>query len=350
MRSPSTAMNLDRRAGLGVLAAALLAGCAGTEDAVVELAPADAAADVATDGALDAADAADAGDAGDAVDVAPDVPERCGNGYCRRGVEDCMNCPLDCNQCPRCDLAPTCTGALAIPTASAALPTCNNTSGSDERISYACGAASGADGGTDGGLNNCADPLLRIRVKQIDIRRGWFDIPSHMYCVISAEDGVHSELLLTAPRQAAGNRNTTHINLPLGEGVLWGQGDLYRSISNITVTYACFLSSNAAAAQRVLDAIAGRAGMAAQHADGYGWVFGAVSVLGTVIGGILGTIGDTQILDVQQTIAAGALLPMTNGRTWEIRGQHGNLGLSGAWDLRLTVESWGCADVRVAAP
>jgi hypothetical protein len=329
-----------------VVVAAALAGCAGSDGAVVELA-ADAGDDAAADATADAA--ADLGaDAGDAVDArdAADVPERCGNGVCLRGVEDCMSCPLDCNACPRCDMAPSCTGALAIPTSSAALASCNNTSGSDERTNYACGT----DLGVAPGATTCADPQLRIRVKEISIQRGWFDVPSNLYCVVSAEDGRHSELLLTTPRAAEGNRNTTRINLPLGQSIVWGQGDLYRSISNITISYRCYLTSNAGAAQRALMDIAGRAAMVSQHADGYGWVFGTVAVLGTIIGSSLSGISDRLIMDVQQTVDARALLAMTNGRTWEVRRHDGNLNLSGVWDLRLTMESWGCADVRTVVP
>jgi hypothetical protein len=340
-------MNANGTAGLGVLLAALLAGCAGSDGAVVEVAPDDAAADVVADAeALDAGFDAGFADAADVVD-APDVPERCGNGVCLRGVEDCMTCPLDCNECPRCDMAPTCTGALAIPTASAALPTCNNTTASgDQRSNYACGT----ELGVSPGATTCADPLLRIRVREVSVQRGFFDVPRNMYCIISAEDGRHSELLLTPPREVAGNRNTTRFNLPLGQSVVWGQSDLYRSIANITVSYACYLTSNAGAAQRALMDIAGRAAMVSEHADGYGWVFGTVAVLGTIIGSSLSGISDTQILDVQQTISAGALLTMTNGRTWEIRSRRGNLDLSGASDLRLTMESWGCANVRTVVP
>ena len=96
----------------------------------------------------------------------------------------------------------------------------------------------------------------------------------------------------------------------------------------------------------MLDDISDRAAEVAEHADGYGWVFGTASVLGTIIGSSLGAGSDDQILDVQQTIDAGALLTMTNARSWEIRGKVGNLDLSGASELRLTIESWGCADVR----
>ncbi len=288
------------------------------------------------------AGAADAAlpDAG-APDTGTFVP-RCGDLLCTEGAEDCETCPLDCDVCPVCDMAPTCTGALAVPTSSEALPECSNTDGSGDRTNYACGVGLGVPPSD----TTCADPQLRIRVREISIRRGFFDISRNLYCVISAEDGRHSELLLTSPREVAGNRRTTTFNLPPSQSALWGQGDLYRSISNITVTYTCFLTSNTAAAQRVLDDISDRAAEVAEHADGYGWVFGTASVLGTIIGSSLGAGSDDQILDVQQTIDAGALLTMTNARSWEIRGKVGNLDLSGASELRLTIESWGCADVR----
>ncbi len=125
-----------------------------------------------------------------------------------------------------------------------------------------------------------------------------------------------------------------------------GAGDLYRSTANLTITYTCYLSSDNAATQAAIDAIADRAGDGAEHADGYGWVFGTVSVLGEIVGSSLGAVSDDLVLDVQQTIDAGALLEMTNERSFEIRERRGNLDLSGASDLRLTIESWGCADVR----
>lgn len=328
-----------------VLAVALLAGalsaCAAA-DSAQSPAP-DAGDDAPSDASLDAA--ADA--TPDVVSDRAEAATRCGDGVCARPAETCMSCPLDCNQCPTCDMAPTCTGALAVPLSTTHLAVCDNAASDGAlRTNYSCGA----DLGVAPSATTCADPQLRIRVKEISIQRGWFDIPRNLYCVISAEDGRHSELLLISPREVAGNQRTTTINLRPSEGVLWGQGDLYRSISNITITYGCYLASDGAAAQRVLNDIAGRAGMVSQHADGYGWVFGTVAVIGTILGSSLGTIRDSQILDVQQTIAAGALLPLTNAKTWEIHIRQGNLSLSGASDLRLTLESWGCAGVRSVVP
>jgi hypothetical protein len=241
-------------------------------------------------------------------------------------------------------MAPTCTGALAVPTTSTALASFNNTTPQgDQRTNYSCGT----DLGVPPSQTTCADPKLRIRLKELKISRGWFDIASNIYCAITAEDGQHSELILTSPRSVAGNQNTTTINFRPSEAVVWGQGDLYRSISNITLTYSCYISTNAGAASEVLNSIATRAGMAAAHADGYGWVFGAVSVLGGIIGSSLSTVQDDQVLDVQQVIDAGALLTLTNGRTWQIRKRKGDQVQVGTYDLTLTMESWGCADVRI---
>ena len=274
-----------------------------------------------------------------------DVPEReprCGDLVCSEGVEDCETCPLDCNECPTCDMAPTCTGALAVPTTTEPLAECGNVAGEDERVNYACGSTLGVEPGE----TTCADPQLRVRLRELVIERGFFDVERNLFCVISAEDGAHSELVLTTPRAVAGNRRETRVNFRPSEATAWGQGDLYRSISNLTITYACFLSSDTAAAQAVLDSISDRAAEVSEHAGEYGWVFGTASVVGTIIGSSLSAISDDQILDVQQTIDAAALLEMTNGRSWEIRARRGDLGLSGASDLRLVMESWGCADVR----
>lgn len=280
-------------------------------------------------------------DAGSRPDAGP-PNVRCGDLICSSGAEDCETCPLDCNECPTCDMAPTCTGALAVPTSTEPLAGCGNYAGDEQRVNYACGT----DLGVAPGETTCADPQLRIRIRQITIDRGNTDVPRNLFCVIRAEDGTHSELLLTPPREVGGWGAETTLNLSPTESLLWGQGDLYRSIANVTITYACYLTSDAAGAQAILDDIADRAGEVSEHADGYGWVFGTVSVLGTIIGSSLSAVSDDLILDVQQTIDAGALLEMTNGRSWEIRDRRGNFLIHGASDLRLTMESWGCADVR----
>ena len=196
------------------------------------------------------ADAAVATDAGTPppVDAAP-PPVRCGDLFCAEGAEDCESCALDCGECPTCDMAPTCTGALAVPTSTEPLEGCSNTLDDEDRTNFACGTELGVAPGE----TTCADPQLRLRVRQMRIQRGFFDIARSLYCVITAEDGMHSELLVTPLRDVAGNRNTTNINLPLAEALFWGQGDLYRSTSNLTITYTCYLSSNSEATQAALE-------------------------------------------------------------------------------------------------
>lgn len=187
-------------------------------------------------------------------------------------------------------------------------------------------------------------------MKSVSIRRGNTTSARDLYCTISAEDGAHSELMLMTPRGVRGGGHTTDINLALGESIVWGQGDLYRSTSNVTLTYNCYITDDSNRARGILDEIAGRAGAVAEHAGAYGWVFGAVSVVGGVIGSVIGGSGDRQVISVQQTIAAGALLSMTNGRTWTVRKEEGNVSSAfsgaGAWIITLTMESWGCANVR----
>jgi len=262
----------------------------------------------------------------------------CGDLSCvEEAGETCETCPLDCGECPICDMAPGCTGATAVPTETEPLEEFNNGS----RTNYSCGV----DLGVPVGETDCADPQLRFRIREVQIERGFFDLPRQLYCIVSAEDGTHSELMVTPLRRVEGNRMDNNLNYRLSEGLFWGQGDLYRSISNVTITFSCFLSSDAARTMAVLDEIAGRAGDAAEHADGYGWVFGATSVIGGLISSSLAGTPDTRIMDVQQTIDADALLELTNGRQWDITTEMGNLDLSGH-RMRLTVESWGCADVR----
>jgi hypothetical protein len=301
----------------------------------------DASVDAAP--AVDAAPDANAEDA--AIDAWPDAVTpvvTCGDALCTRPEETCETCPLDCGECPVCDLAPTCTGATAAPTSTSELADCN----SGTRSNYSCGTGLGVPASE----TTCADPQLRIRMKSLSIRRGNTTSARDLYCTISAEDGTHSELMVMTPRGVSGGGRTTNINLGLSESIAWGQGDLYRSISNITLTYSCYITDDSNRAQGILDGIADRAGAVAEYAGAYGWVFGAVSVVGGVIGSAIGSAGDQQVLSVQQTIDAGALLSMTNGRSWTVYQERGDVGdlLSGrnAWTITLTMESWGCANVR----
>ena len=82
---------------------------------------------------------------------------------------------------------------------------------------------------------------------------------------------------------------------------------------------------------------------------GYGWVFGTVGVVGSIISGALASVDDARILDVQQTIDADALLELTNGRRWDVRNEVGDFTWDGgAFRIRHTVEAWGCSTARMS--
>ena len=132
---------------------------------------------------------------------------------------------------------------------------------------------------------------------------------------------------------------------PLADSIFWGQGDLFPSVSNLLITYDCYLG-NGGSYEGILDDISDRAADVAEDGGLYGWVFGAVAVVGTVIGSSLGSINDDRIVNIQQTIDAGALLEFTNGRTWQIRVDDG----SGFDKVMIDVEAWGCADARPVIP
>lgn len=255
----------------------------------------------------------------------------CGNQTCEQQAgEDCESCPFDCGDCPTCDLAPTCTGALAVPTGSTHLAECDN----NEQTIYSCGQGVS----TPVEETNCTDPELRFRIRKIDIQRGDL-ITKGIYCVVAAEDGMHSELLVSPYQTAKYGKST--LTFPVSQALFWGQGDLYKSFSNITITYNCFESSNSKAYDKVFSDISDAAGDVAQNADGYGWVFGTVAVAGQIIGSALGAVPDRHILNVQQTIAADALLDLTNGRTWIVREKGGFV--ASAYDIKLEIETWGCS-------
>ncbi|MBK7394903.1 MAG: hypothetical protein IPJ34_01030 [Myxococcales bacterium] len=94
-------------------------------------------------------------------DVA-DTPPKCGDLTCN-GTETCETCPRDCGVCPKCDRAPSCTGAIAVPTTSKDLTSFDNAG----KNLYVCGVGLG-DAAKD---TTCLDPRLRIRIRQLKITK-----------------------------------------------------------------------------------------------------------------------------------------------------------------------------------
>jgi hypothetical protein len=303
---------------------AVLAGCSGaTGEADGVVTPTDANGDVA-------------------FDVSDDVPEtapKCGDLVCN-GTETCETCPRDCGKCPKCDLAPSCTGAIAVPTTSTELPSFNN----EGKSIYACGVGSGVPAGE----TTCLDPRLRMRIRQIAIDKiGVWPGTLDMYCIVHASDGATSEVAITPLQKGLKDANPALIFDP-GVALFWGQKELRTTINNLTITYKCFRNEDLTAYTKVAGTIKEQAIKAGGVAGEWGWAFGLGGIAAGIVEAALASSGgDTLRLNVQQTIDASALLDLTNGRIWKIRQTGEGGGLNGKWDWTMEVEAWGCADARM---
>ena len=215
---------------------------------------------------------------------APDPPATCNDLVCDAPEETCENCATDCGECPVCNIAPTCTGALAVPDSTKALAECNG----KQRSSYSCGSKLAP------GDHDCLDPQLRLRIRELRIERhDAIQTSKNVYCVIVAEDGARTELVVTSARKVTGKDFT--INFPLAEGAFWGQQELVRSTSNLSINYRCFHATNPDGTKAVVKAIGDGlvAVGGALSTTPYGWVIlGAGAATGAASSAI-NKVGDT---------------------------------------------------------
>lgn len=291
-----------------------------------------------TDGITTRADTGGAADVGfDVPTDVPDVAPKCGDLTCN-GTETCETCPRDCGACPKCDKAPSCTGAVAVPTTSTDLTSFDNAG----KNLYSCGAGLGAAAKD----TTCLDPRLRIRIRQIKVDKiGVWPGTLNMYCIVNASDGATSEVAVT-PLQKDLKDGASLVFDP-SVALFWGQKELRTTINNLTVTYRCFRNNDVSAYTKVFGSIKDEAVKAGGVAGPWGWAFGLGGVAAGIVEAAIGSSGgDTLRLSVQQTIDAGALLEMTNGRIWRIQMGGDGGGLNGKWDWTMEIESWGCADAR----
>ncbi len=284
------------------------------------------------------------------ADAGSDAAAVCGDNVCQ-SPENCVTCPADCGTCPACSASPSCTGASSVPSAPTALPTFDNTDPSNaSQTMYTSGVGFGETPLQTG----CSDPLLKMRVSQIQVHKnGAPGDDLELFCLVQADDGQSSQLMLTPDYMNLAD-GAPAILLSPSAGTFWGQAvnGVKLSQFNITVTYTCYMVTTPTALQSALGAIAGVAGAgAAIPGNPYGWAFGvggaaaAAAAAAVAVGS-----GASPLLSVQQTIDSTALLKLTNGYTWAIE-ESGSTKVDGDcdlfescdWDWELDIEAWGCA-------
>jgi hypothetical protein len=275
----------------------------------------------------------------------------CGDGI-GNGTETCFGCPADCGDCPACSLSPSCTGAASVPSSPMALASFNN----DGMTMYTSGVGLGPPiASTD-----CSYPLLKMRVSQVVVHKNGAPGSLELFCLVQAQDATSSQLMLTPDYMNVSDDNAPLILSPAA-GTFWGEAvsGIKLSQFDITVTYTCFMETTPDALQTVLMSLSSAANAgAAIPGNPYGWAFG-LGGAAAAAGAALAAAGSgvTQLLNVQQTIDASALLPLTNGDTWVIE-QTGSTKADGDcgffsscdWDWELDVEAWGCAAPKGQTP
>jgi hypothetical protein len=286
----------------------------------------------------------------------------CGDGVCAP-AETCEACPTDCGKCAACELAPSCSVGVALPSQPKTLD-----------FNALSAPMPGPDGGTATPTsNNCGGAQLRLRISRIEVQHQGQEVwlptgtlagPSESYyAIVQASDGLTIaggdagtngtlELALTTPTAAIADY--TGADFAPSDSIFWGQAGPRLSQGNLTITYSVYQQKSAGSASTwaaVLNAAAQAAG-SLSNAGPYGWAFGLGSVglsAAAAAAQAAEQQGDWHMFDVTQTIDASWFLELTNGHSWSFNQNGGNAAFKYPWGVTVYVESWGCADALPSA-
>jgi hypothetical protein len=239
-------------------------------------------------------------------------------------------------------VAPACNGAAGDPASPDALPSFDFDDSPDEST-YTCDADAGA------GAASCEAPELRLAIQQItvaDLGIGLFSSGLALYCLVTANDADHSEVIVT-PLETDVEANVPAALDP-SVSLVWGQTAMVRTGTDLSITYTCYRSESPSTYDGIVASIGAAAPSQGGAQGAWGWTFGlADTAAGIVQTALAANPGDDLRLSVEQIIDASALLDLTNGRYWTVRQTGDSEDLTGGpWDMTVEVESWGCADAR----
>ena len=284
-------------------------------------------------------------------------PAVCGDHKCTATAESCVSCPSDCGECAKCNLAPSCSNGLALPSQT-------------QDVKFDDLSTPAPDPQNDAGAtikSTCEDAQLRLRISRIEVGHQAKEVylptgtlsgsPQSYYCVVQASDGV------VVSNADAGSNGTVEVALtkptakiPDNQGadfaptdsIFWGQSGPRLTHNNLTITYSCFQQKDPGSStwSNVLTAAGNAAGSLA-GAGPYGWAFGLGSIGLQVAAAAVAAAnnnGDWHMFDVTQTIDSSRLLDLTNGRVWSFNKNGGNQAFQYPWSITVYVESWGCAE------
>lgn len=286
----------------------------------------------------------------DGGDFEDDGPAVCGDFRCdsKKG-ESCEDCPMDCGECPTCDLAPTCTGAFSVPFDFERLPEFDN----EGRDSF----GSGEFMGTPPEETTCTAPRLKIQLSKVIAHRdglstfgtGGFKI----FCIVEATDNKDMELVLTEKMDLEGDGKSQIVSGT--NGIFWGQGTstVKQSQFHLTLNYNCYRDQDGNVWKDVLDGVSKAAGAGAGiPGNPYGWAFGLGSVAAAAAKSAIQDAGLTNVLSIEQRIHKDALLLLTQGKTWSIRqsGKFKSGTGSEKSDVELVIRAWGCSTPKPLPP
>lgn len=285
-------------------------------------------------------------------------PAVCGDHTCAK-AESCKTCPTDCGDCPKCNLAPSCSDGLALPSQPGS-------------IEFDALSKPADPPKTDAGapiVSTCSDAQLRMRISRIEVghqaKEVWLPTgtisgpPQSYYCIIQASDGIvvggaadagsNGTVEVALTKVTAQIADNTGADFAPADSIFWGGQGPRLTHSNLTVTYSCFQQKDPGSDSwsKILKAAGDAAGGLANSGP-YGWAFGLGSIGLQVAGAAVDAAqqqGDWHMFDVTQTIDKSWLLPLTNGYVWSFKQGGGEQAFQYPWGMTVYVESWGCADL-----